>query len=108
MVPVEFSSLMKKKVYIQNNFSTACFERGNHEGHEFNIFRSEAGGACDCGDASVMNPSGFCERHGLDKVVSEDIPENLLKLPKVFDSLNFEHHTCNMLCFKYSLSWREF
>uniref|UniRef100_T1JNI2 E3 ubiquitin-protein ligase n=1 Tax=Strigamia maritima TaxID=126957 RepID=T1JNI2_STRMM len=49
-----------------------CFQRGNHEGHDFNMFRSQAGGACDCGDSSVMKESGFCNRHGprnqLDKV----------------------------------------
>ena len=35
-----------------------CFHAGNHEGHDFNMFKSQAGGACDCGDVSVMNPSG--------------------------------------------------
>ncbi|XP_046442503.1 uncharacterized protein LOC124192956 isoform X1 [Daphnia pulex] len=25
--------------------------------------RSQAGGACDCGDTSVMKEAGFCERH---------------------------------------------
>ncbi|BFY97084.1 hypothetical protein BsWGS_00124 [Bradybaena similaris] len=41
-----------------------CFQAGNHEGHDYNMFRSQAGGACDCGDASVMKPEGFCPRHG--------------------------------------------
>jgi hypothetical protein len=27
------------------------------------MFRSQAGGACDCGDESVMKKSGFCVRH---------------------------------------------
>jgi E3 ubiquitin-protein ligase UBR3 len=31
-----------------------CFEAGNHEGHDFNMFKSGAGGACDCGDINVM------------------------------------------------------
>lgn len=35
-----------------------CFHGGNHEGHDFNMFRSLAGGACDCGDTSVMKASG--------------------------------------------------
>ena len=35
-----------------------CFHAGNHEGHDFNMFRSLAGGACDCGDVSVMNSAG--------------------------------------------------
>ncbi|XP_035688806.1 E3 ubiquitin-protein ligase UBR3-like [Branchiostoma floridae] len=41
-----------------------CFQAGNHTGHDFNMFRSQAGGACDCGDTSVMKTSGFCHRHG--------------------------------------------
>ncbi|CAN7992707.1 unnamed protein product [Ixodes hexagonus] len=41
-----------------------CFQQGNHQGHDFNMFRSQAGGACDCGDGSVMREDGFCHRHG--------------------------------------------
>jgi len=41
-----------------------CFRHGNHEGHDYNMFKSQAGGACDCGDSSVMRESGFCTRHG--------------------------------------------
>jgi len=40
-----------------------CFRLGNHEGHDYNMFKSQAGGACDCGDSSVMKESGFCSRH---------------------------------------------
>jgi len=40
-----------------------CFQKGNHEGHDYNMFRSQAGGACDCGDPSVMKESGFCSSH---------------------------------------------
>ena len=36
-----------------------CFAAGNHEGHDFNMFKSQAGGACDCGDENVMKPSGY-------------------------------------------------
>ena len=36
-----------------------CFQAGNHEGHDYNMFRSHSGGACDCGDASVMRPEGY-------------------------------------------------
>jgi len=56
-----------------------CFRHSNHEvnllpekfgllfsvtlqGHDYNMFKSQAGGACDCGDASVMRESGFCTR----------------------------------------------
>ena len=35
-----------------------CFNAGEHGGHDFNMFRSQAGGACDCGDNSVMRESG--------------------------------------------------
>ncbi|XP_075175801.1 E3 ubiquitin-protein ligase ubr3-like [Anomaloglossus baeobatrachus] len=40
-----------------------CFNQGEHAGHDFNMFRSQAGGACDCGDGNVMRESGFCKRH---------------------------------------------
>ncbi|XP_041117841.1 E3 ubiquitin-protein ligase ubr3-like isoform X2 [Polyodon spathula] len=40
-----------------------CFNSGDHTGHDFNMFRSQAGGACDCGDSNVMRESGFCRRH---------------------------------------------
>jgi E3 ubiquitin-protein ligase UBR3 len=32
------------------------------QGHDYNMFKSQAGGACDCGDSSVMRESGFCNR----------------------------------------------
>ncbi|XP_020708415.2 E3 ubiquitin-protein ligase Ubr3 [Athalia rosae] len=43
---------------------TECFKKGNHHRHDFNMFLSQAGGACDCGDTSVMKETGFCDRHG--------------------------------------------
>ena len=36
-----------------------CFINGDHEGHDFNMFRSQAGGACDCGDENVMRRQGY-------------------------------------------------
>lgn len=36
----------------------ACFTAGNHEGHDFNKFKSMCGGACDCGDAAVIKATG--------------------------------------------------
>uniref|UniRef100_A0A673WAV8 E3 ubiquitin-protein ligase n=1 Tax=Salmo trutta TaxID=8032 RepID=A0A673WAV8_SALTR len=39
-----------------------CFNNGDHTGHDFNMFRSQAGGACDCGDSNVMRETG---RHRL-------------------------------------------
>ncbi|CAH1116050.1 unnamed protein product [Phaedon cochleariae] len=46
---------------------TECFKKGNHARHDFNMFLSQAGGACDCGDTSVMKETGFCDRHGPNK-----------------------------------------
>lgn len=37
---------------------TECFKKGNHQRHDFNMFLSQAGGACDCGDTSVMKETG--------------------------------------------------
>ncbi|XP_060521351.1 E3 ubiquitin-protein ligase Ubr3 [Cylas formicarius] len=50
---------------------TECFKKGNHQRHDFNMFLSQAGGACDCGDTSVMKETGFCDRHGPNKVSSK-------------------------------------
>uniref|UniRef100_A0A9J8AY58 E3 ubiquitin-protein ligase n=1 Tax=Cyprinus carpio carpio TaxID=630221 RepID=A0A9J8AY58_CYPCA len=49
-----------------------CFNNGDHTGHDFNMFRSQAGGACDCGDGNVMRESGFCSRHRLK--TGENVP----------------------------------
>lgn len=35
-----------------------CFHQGEHAGHDYNMFRSQAGGACDCGDSNVMREAG--------------------------------------------------
>ncbi|KAL3995662.1 putative zinc finger in N-recognin (UBR box) family protein [Acanthocheilonema viteae] len=43
---------------------SSCFKNSNHEGHDFNRFFSQAGGACDCGNVDVLKESGFCFRHG--------------------------------------------
>ncbi|KAG8189542.1 hypothetical protein JTE90_008502 [Oedothorax gibbosus] len=43
---------------------TQCFHEGDHEGHEFKMYRS-AGGFCDCGDKNLLRETGFCPRHGL-------------------------------------------
>uniref|UniRef100_A0A2D4H1P1 E3 ubiquitin-protein ligase n=2 Tax=Micrurus corallinus TaxID=54390 RepID=A0A2D4H1P1_MICCO len=43
------------------------------------MFRSQAGGACDCGDGNVMREAGFCKRHRI-KSSSEvpSVPKDLL------------------------------
>ncbi|KAJ7345658.1 hypothetical protein JRQ81_001608, partial [Phrynocephalus forsythii] len=50
-----------------------------HAGHDYNMFRSQAGGACDCGDGNVMREAGFCKRHRI-KSSSEvpSVPKDLL------------------------------
>ncbi|XP_074659002.1 E3 ubiquitin-protein ligase UBR3-like [Tubulanus polymorphus] len=56
-----------------------CFQASDHQGHDFNMFRSQAGGACDCGDVSVMNPDGFCPRHGPNRTSQQhSVPPDLL------------------------------
>ena len=40
----------------------ACFEAGDHEGHDFYISRSDYG-CCDCGDIYAWKRSGFCSMH---------------------------------------------
>ncbi|XP_070564707.1 E3 ubiquitin-protein ligase UBR3-like [Ptychodera flava] len=55
-----------------------CFQGGDHSGHDFNMFRSQAGGACDCGDISVMQAAGFCSRHGPERPVRFQQPPNEL------------------------------
>jgi len=51
-----------------------CFHAGNHEGHDFNMFKSQAGGACDCGDEDVMKKEGFCDRHGVKESRGQSTP----------------------------------
>ena len=40
----------------------ACFEAGDHEGHDFYISRSDYG-CCDCGDIYAWKRTGFCKSH---------------------------------------------
>ena len=47
------------------------------------MFRSEAGGACDCGDQHVMLSSGFCPRHGPDRIKPQHVSENFISTAKV-------------------------
>lgn len=55
-----------------------CFEAGDHEGHDFNMFRSGAGGACDCGDTSVMDIGGICPQHKTSDKRKKEVPAELL------------------------------
>lgn len=57
-----------------------CFKKGDHSTHDFNMFLSQAGGACDCGDTSVMKAEGFCSDHGINNRVNRDPIPNLMSV----------------------------
>ncbi|XP_038076588.1 E3 ubiquitin-protein ligase UBR3-like isoform X3 [Patiria miniata] len=57
-----------------------CFHGADHTDHDFNMFRSQAGGACDCGDPNVMRSAGFCSLHGPDKLKNLTVPADLLPM----------------------------
>ncbi|KAM4698256.1 LOW QUALITY PROTEIN: E3 ubiquitin-protein ligase UBR3 [Rhinophrynus dorsalis] len=61
-----------------------CFNQGEHAGHDFNMFRSQAGGACDCGDSNVMRESGFCKRHRVkSSSCVPSVPQDLLVMSEL-------------------------
>uniref|UniRef100_A0A158Q4C7 E3 ubiquitin-protein ligase n=1 Tax=Dracunculus medinensis TaxID=318479 RepID=A0A158Q4C7_DRAME len=93
-------SKQKRKIYGMS-LCAQCFEAGNHEGHDFSRFFSQAGGACDCGNMDVLSQAGiyankrdkntfsFCNRHGPGSVQPQVPPTNLVSLaefiiPKLF------------------------
>ncbi|KAG4079082.1 hypothetical protein HA402_001053 [Bradysia odoriphaga] len=56
-----------------------CFKKGDHSTHDFNMFLSQAGGACDCGDTSVMKAEGFCSDHGINNTSNKSpVPNDLM------------------------------
>lgn len=65
------------------------------------MFLSQAGGACDCGDTSVMKAEGFCSDHGINnRANKEPVPNNLLAvaeaiMPKLLFRLlqHFREHS---------------
>ena len=77
-----------------------CFTRGNHETHDYNWFYSQAGGACDCGDDSVMREIGFCGKHG--KKISHNLPK-----PPASLTLMAENVMSRMI-FRLALHFREY
>lgn len=57
----------------------SCFKKGDHSTHDFNMFLSQAGGACDCGDTSVMKAEGFCSDHGINNCTNKPpVPSDLM------------------------------
>lgn len=58
-----------------------CFKKGDHSTHDFNMFLSQAGGACDCGDTSVMKAEGFCSDHGINNHTRNSmVPKDLMSV----------------------------
>uniref|UniRef100_A0A8C3D924 E3 ubiquitin-protein ligase n=1 Tax=Corvus moneduloides TaxID=1196302 RepID=A0A8C3D924_CORMO len=61
-----------------------CFHQGEHAGHDYNMFRSQAGGACDCGDSNVMREAGFCKRHRIKSNSNVPcVPKDLLMMSEL-------------------------
>uniref|UniRef100_A0A8C3H8A7 E3 ubiquitin-protein ligase n=1 Tax=Chrysemys picta bellii TaxID=8478 RepID=A0A8C3H8A7_CHRPI len=61
-----------------------CFHQGEHAGHDYNMFRSQAGGACDCGDGNVMREAGFCKRHRMKSSSNVPcVPKDLLMMSEL-------------------------
>ncbi|EMP38682.1 E3 ubiquitin-protein ligase UBR3 [Chelonia mydas] len=61
-----------------------CFHQGEHAGHDYNMFRSQAGGACDCGDGNVMREAGFCQRHRMKSSSNVPcVPKDLLMMSEL-------------------------
>lgn len=77
-----------------------CFKRGNHKNHDFNMFLSQAGGACDCGDTSVMKAEGFCSDHGINNRANKSpVPKDMMIvaeaiMPRLLLRLLLHFRTC--------------
>ncbi|CAJ0581289.1 unnamed protein product, partial [Mesorhabditis spiculigera] len=60
-----------------------CFLDGDkHAGHDFTRFTSREGGACDCGNADVLNEEGFCPHHGPNAERPPPAPRDIVSLPE--------------------------
>lgn len=64
------------------------------------MFLSQAGGACDCGDTSVMKAEGFCCDHGINKRASNNpVPKDMMIvaeaiMPRLLLRLLLHFRTC--------------
>eukprot|EP00916_Digyalum_oweni_P020274 GHVL01033806.1.p1 GENE.GHVL01033806.1~~GHVL01033806.1.p1 ORF type:complete len:1761 (-),score=202.61 GHVL01033806.1:3875-9157(-) len=77
----------------------ACFNAGTHEGHDFQIYKSDLGGCCDCGDSGAWKPSGFCKNHvGSDKTrdPSVNLPSTTVERLRVIATASFGHIMTNI------------
>ena len=74
-----------------------CFYANGHEGHDWNVFLSQGGGACDCGLDTVMLSSGFCSKHKSNKT-------SKIRAPRDFTI--FLEHTIPRLIHRICLLFR--
>jgi E3 ubiquitin-protein ligase UBR3 len=74
------------------------------------MFLSQAGGACDCGDTSVMKAEGFCSDHGINNSVNKGpVPSDLMcvaraMMPRLLFRLLLhfrDHHSNQGYSFNY-------
>jgi hypothetical protein len=47
----------------QSSVCVRCFKSGDHDGHDYIMYRSETGGVCDCGDVESWAREGCCPAH---------------------------------------------
>jgi len=68
------------KISVLKYFSVSGIRHfyNSNSDHDFNMFRSGAGGACDCGDTSVMDKCGICPAHRTSEKPKKTVPEELL------------------------------
>ena len=52
------SPLPPPQVTSSSAVCVSCFKAGDHEGHDYVLYRSPAGGCCDCGDPASWNLEG--------------------------------------------------
>ncbi|OII74371.1 uncharacterized protein cubi_01215 [Cryptosporidium ubiquitum] len=76
-----------------------CFQNGNHENHEYYIYKSDYGGCCDCGDEQAWSKEGFCRKHNIKDIQSSNSNANLnsdllrSKLKGIFHGI-----LCHVVC----------
>ena len=75
----------------------ACFEAGDHEGHDFYVSRSDYG-CCDCGDIFAWKKEGFCKSHSGPK--QGDDPS--IKLPP---AMKAAAHSIVQAVLRATLTW---
>jgi hypothetical protein len=82
-----------------------CFEKGPHRNHNFLMYRSVAGGCCDCGDPGAWKPSGFCCDHkGPTTTFSLPLPDDELLSTFVAIYAVMEHVTLALKDFYQAVS----